>query len=159
MFFRLFSYIPTPHPLPPVGLSGTSPIRLPHLRRQASTRLHALIPAKCCTSPDVTAAPATVWSSPSLRAAATSCAETFRQCHAALSPEDLPALVSRCYWACLHTCFGCSACSTCLVACVASSECLPPNAQFLTFGPVPVAMRLEWSFAFRPSLPFAGLPT
>ena len=64
-------------------------------------------------------------------AALTSCAETFQQCHAALFPQDLPALVSRCNWACLHTCFGCSACSPCLVACVACSACLPPHRHFL----------------------------
>ena len=89
-------------------------------------------------------------------AALTSCAETFRQCHAALFPQDLPALVSRSNWACLQTCFGCSACSPCLVACVACSTCLPPHTHFLTSGPVPVAMLLEWSYASRPSLPCAG---
>ena len=64
-------------------------------------------------------------------------------------PEHPPAHLSprSCLpCACLHTCFGCNACSPCLLACVACSASLPPNAQFLTYGPVPVAMRLEWSF-------------
>ena len=137
-------------------ISATSSIRVPHLRRPASSRLHALFPAKCCTSETRrhrSSGYGVALSILACSAALTSCAETFRQCHAALFPQDLPALVSRCNWACLHTCFGCSACSPCLVACVACSACLPPHTHFLTSGPVPVAMLLEWSYASRPSLP------
>ena len=136
---------------PPVGLSGpghrkplttdqrpdmsaTSSIRVPHLRRPASSRLHALFPAKCCTSETRrhrSSGYGVALSILACSAALTSCAETFQECHAALFPQDLPALVSRSNRACLHTCFGGSACSPCLVACVACSACLPPNAHFL----------------------------
>ena len=83
-------------------------------------------------------------------AALTSCAETFHQRYAVLFTQDPPAFVPRCNWACLSTCFGCSAYLLCLVACVACSTCLPPHTHFLTSGPVPVAMLLEWPYAFRP---------
>ena len=43
----------------------------------------------------------------------------------------------------------------CMFAC---STYLPPHTHFLTSGPVPVAMLLEWSYALKPSLPCAGLP-
>ena len=115
-------------------MSATSSIRVPHLRRPASSRLHALFPAKCCTSETRrhrSSGYGVALSILACSAALTSCAETFRQCHAALFPQDLQALVSSSNWACLHNCFGSSACSPCLVACVACSACLPPNAHFL----------------------------
>ena len=115
-------------------MSATSSIRVPHLRRPASSRLHALFPAKCCTSETRrhrSSGYGVALSILACSAALTSCAETFQECHAALFPQDLPALVSRSNWACLHNCFGGSACSPCLVACVACSACLPPHRHFL----------------------------
>ena len=115
-------------------ISATSSIRVPHLRRPASSRLHALFPAKCCTSEarrHRSSGYGVALSILACSAALTSCAETFQECHAALFPQDLPALVSRSNWTCLQTCFGCSACSPCLLACVACSACLPPHRHFL----------------------------
>ena len=73
---------------------------------------------------------------------------TFR--HPGPTHPPLPSLVSPlCLSACVFW-------LQCLIACVACSACLPPNAPFLKYGPVPVTMRLEWSTALRPSLPCAG---